>query len=624
MTSIPTDAELEHEAEKIQPWCVRWSRREGRRFYARRAVGSHKEIVQWIEPTEQQIKEFKDIIAESNKKREYELNKSSTNQSNDQSNQQSKPAVSHKRAAETDADNDEPSNKRARTNENQHITSSNKHSAQPSIKQPINPDQLSVKQTTFSNQDRFNTVLSLAKLVIAVNVFDVDEQSADQSTDNNQSNKQPVTQSSIDAEECYKRLMDPSIPLPAPPILSTYQCMDKSINQTITLLDEHPSLIAKRRLAFNRLDQRLQRLCREAGSRMPVNAFQRWGFSQRSIQRQSMQEMHESINLSVDPLLPINPGIDDALSWELERGKLTKAASQHVAQQIATECAAEAKRLLELKKQSLKLTVNYSSIEIQADVSRQGVQYIHVRYTGEGDASLRHDIRLNQTHFDKLQRLYAKHTLNESNWQSLNLIANDQFRHRLYCCLARYDTIAGAGYQAAMPETAFDYCADTWSVTTECFASPLNCYMPQFHSAFIDTDRYFGSRGSFFTLRADEGSYESNPPFLEEVMTPNAMFVLALLHRAEVQDKALMFVVVWPGWDDCAAYELLMKSPFLTEFIDLAASEHRYKEGFQHRAEFLYRQSVAKSFVFLMQTSAAKKKWPVTADQVQTFRQKFK
>ena len=51
----------------------------------------------------------------------------------------------------------------------------------------------------------------------------------------------------------------------------------------------------------------------------------------------------------------------------------------------------------------------------------------------------------------------------------------------------------------------------------ECFASPLNAYFANFCSAFVDTDRWFGSRGSFFDFAPREGSYECNPPFVDEV-----------------------------------------------------------------------------------------------------------
>lgn len=53
----------------------------------------------------------------------------------------------------------------------------------------------------------------------------------------------------------------------------------------------------------------------------------------------------------------------------------------------------------------------------------------------------------------------------------------------------------------------------------ECFASPMNCFMKEnYYSAFNDTDKYFGSNGSFFDNSIKEGSFEANPPFIPELM----------------------------------------------------------------------------------------------------------
>ncbi len=60
-----------------------------------------------------------------------------------------------------------------------------------------------------------------------------------------------------------------------------------------------------------------------------------------------------------------------------------------------------------------------------------------------------------------------------------------------------------------------EYLYSQFGVRHECFASPLNRNfdVPRFSSLFPDTDRFFGSTGSFFQLPLDSGSYEVNPPF---------------------------------------------------------------------------------------------------------------
>ncbi|MEE6520082.1 hypothetical protein FKM82_017879 [Ascaphus truei] len=76
----------------------------------------------------------------------------------------------------------------------------------------------------------------------------------------------------------------------------------------------------------------------------------------------------------------------------------------------------------------------------------------------------------------------------------------------------------GSGLQGALPVQVFQALHRLFGVTSECFASPLNCYFKQYCSAFPDTDGYFGSRGPCLSFFPVSGSFEANPPFSEELM----------------------------------------------------------------------------------------------------------
>jgi hypothetical protein len=190
-----------------------------------------------------------------------------------------------------------------------------------------------------------------------------------------------------------------------------------------------------------------------------------------------------------------------------------------------------------------------------------------------------------------------------------------------------------------------------FGVTHECFASPLNQYMDSYNSAFPDTDRFFGSQGSFLDMDVTEGGFEGNPPFLEEVMAAQALHVVHLLDKAEYKNKSLCFVIIWPGWKDTPGYSSLIESKFCRKLIEFDKYKHVYKQGFQHQVSSIpasasasagtsaaagasagtstgagagggpamYRVSGAKSNVFFLQTSAAAKKWPVSSRTVDKF-----
>lgn len=125
------------------------------------------------------------------------------------------------------------------------------------------------------------------------------------------------------------------------------------------------------------------------------------------------------------------------------------------------------------------------------------------------------------SHYDKLRSMY----------DSTAGAQRPDFHEALLCLLVRYEALGGHGYQCALTETAFDELHNALGVIGECFASPLNCRLPSYCSAFDDLDgyctsdsvvgtdciRWFGSAGSFFNAFPTEGSFEANPPFIPQV-----------------------------------------------------------------------------------------------------------
>lgn len=83
--------------------------------------------------------------------------------------------------------------------------------------------------------------------------------------------------------------------------------------------------------------------------------------------------------------------------------------------------------------------------------------------------------------------------------------------------------------QASLPVTVFECLHRHFSVSFECFASPLNSYFRQYCSAFGDTDSYFGSRGSFLDFKPVSGSFQVYPPHCEELIDATLQHIDRLL-----------------------------------------------------------------------------------------------
>jgi SAM-dependent methyltransferase len=214
-------------------------------------------------------------------------------------------------------------------------------------------------------------------------------------------------------------------------------------------------------------------------------------------------------------------------------------------------------------------------------------------------------LRITKRHYQKLEQMYRRDAQNSVS-KSIR---------RIFCVLQRYESLSGdsAGFQMALTEDVFDKLHNLFGVTHECFASPLNCYFPNFCSLFYDTDRFFGSKGSFFDFHPTEGSFEANPPFVDETMTENVKHIISLLEKSQ---KPLSFVIIVPGWDDddCQSYQITTGSKYLRAFLTWDKMSHQYKSGVQYKMDdsTRYKDSRVNTFVFIMQNDAGAKKWPVT------------
>jgi phosphorylated CTD-interacting factor 1 len=146
-------------------------------------------------------------------------------------------------------------------------------------------------------------------------------------------------------------------------------------------------------------------------------------------------------------------------------------------------------------------------------------------------------MRINRSHLDKLRVLHEAAGGHA-----------DTFVRDAYVVARRYATfigsaLEGAGYHGALPDPVFEALHDDFEVCQELFASPFNCYFSRYCSAFEDSDRAFGSEGSFFGFSPGEGSFEANPPFTEEVMLRMAERIDKLCGGSE---GPLSFVVFVP------------------------------------------------------------------------------
>ena len=228
-------------------------------------------------------------------------------------------------------------------------------------------------------------------------------------------------------------------------------------------------------------------------------------------------------------------------------------------------------------------------------------------------------VRVNRRHYEKLKRMFERS----------GSIEEDKFHKSLFCLLVRYRAlrgggVQGGGMQAAVPETVFNVLRDHFSVSFECFASPLNCRYTQFCSAFLDTDSAFGSVGSFWTFFPDQGSFQVNPPFDCKIIERCSNHIHELLSRAEKSSNSMSFVVMIPRWEHCKGWSSMSSSSFLRANLLLRRRDHGYCEGRQHARPTRYRIAPCDTSVFILQSSMGLEKWPPTESKAKSIVEAFR
>ncbi|KAG2382941.1 hypothetical protein C9374_004908 [Naegleria lovaniensis] len=261
--------------------------------------------------------------------------------------------------------------------------------------------------------------------------------------------------------------------------------------------------------------------------------------------------------------------------------------------------------------------------------------------------------QLNLSHYEKLKKHFT-HRLNlisQTNIEKRKSLETIFFTSSskstclfdlfVYCLLLRYAAMfgmgtkkfEGSGLHAACPIQVFETLHGDVKVNSENFASPLNCYFPDFCSACGDIDYWFGSLGSFFEFFPTTGSFEANPPFSEELMKVMVSHMETLLDHSNTalskdtsKKRPLSFFIVVPNWMDAPSLQDLMSSRHLTHELVLGASEHSYISGNQHNDPSMYRRSYAavhETHVFVLQNSQASIEMPITDPFIERFKKAF-
>lgn len=255
----------------------------------------------------------------------------------------------------------------------------------------------------------------------------------------------------------------------------------------------------------------------------------------------------------------------------------------------------------------LARNVSAAASEAQTEMQRSGaaeVAQVEVDEAEEDRVTLRcggHAHTLLRGHYERLRRLYC-------------LPDEAAFAPRAFIMLHRYfglgDPAAEGGWHGAIPVACFESLRETADVAVELFASPLNCTLAHFCSAFADVDAPFGSLGSFFSVMPVAGTFEANPPFDHTVAVQMGQRMAAALRASS--SAPLTFAVIVPCADRGKelpsmqeAFAALRDGGFATAEVVLGAKEVAYVDGNQQCAADTFFTARLDTKILLLQNAAA-------------------
>jgi ankyrin repeat protein len=215
---------------------------------------------------------------------------------------------------------------------------------------------------------------------------------------------------------------------------------------------------------------------------------------------------------------------------------------------------------------------------------------------------------------------------------------------RLYNMIQRYETVAPLLSIDNMPTTLTEktmLCLHRcFGVTHECFATPLTRRLSSYCSYFPDTDKYFGSSGSFYDFFPSSGSFVCHLPSVDKYN-----LVIMYTHIANIMQSsknALSFVVCVrhnPTFD--CNRDIPGLGPYVQHAELLLHNQHMFEIGRRHKT---YRHPSSRSatldandhpigvqlwtsdydtVIYWIQNALGAQNWPITKESVLQVRDSF-
>jgi len=348
----------------------------------------------------------------------------------------------------------------------------------------------------------------------------------------------------------------------------------------------------------------------DACSKIKMVAFERWLLDSKVEERQRQVLQETATSDASDVVLSrvtVNFDASKRLIEELREAGMETNQARKVVKELCRRTQVSVQKLVAQSRSFSDQTPLKKGDRI--DLEKNGSIYTLVYHRKRWKKPF--CVKINSSHYEKLRDMFVRVHNQAGVGKAIKLVeagkatrATHAFHLITMVLLLRYSSLAGGqllndlrggGMQGAVHGEVFQVLQSTFpdQPIMECFASPLNSFLPSFCSAFSDIDFHFGSVGDFLDHPLTSGCCEANPPFtpgLMDIMTDRMEYNLQL---ANEQSLSLTFVIIIPSAIDdgsempaakryaAPSFQRLIDSSACRRHIILSAKEHGYVEGSQ-------------------------------------------
>ena len=163
-------------------------------------------------------------------------------------------------------------------------------------------------------------------------------------------------------------------------------------------------------------------------------------------------------------------------------------------------------------------------------------------------------------------------TINFNRYSKLINNYNRPYPYDIIKMILRYSIFDSSNQQWSIGINLYDHISILFDISFELFASPLNFNLNMFCSLFVDTDKVFGSIGSFYNisitklLNSGVRGVFYNPPYLPILMSYTIKICLDLLCKMNELNIDFTIISFLPNWYDAVYIHSFLKSKYLVHY----------------------------------------------------------